>query len=61
MATASYSGYNFITEAESLTASEIAVHGKTTGGGCTHRRYRYKDRIDEVDREECAGANDKNG
>jgi len=32
-AAASYSGYNFITDAESSTASEIAVHGKTTGGG----------------------------
>jgi len=31
-ATASYSGYNFITDAESATASEIAVYGKKTGG-----------------------------
>ena len=29
---ASYSGYNFITDAESATASEIAVYGKKTGG-----------------------------
>jgi hypothetical protein len=30
--TATYSGYNFITDAESSTASEIAVYGKKTGG-----------------------------
>jgi hypothetical protein len=29
---ASYSGYNFITDAESATASEIAVYGKQPGG-----------------------------
>jgi hypothetical protein len=29
---ASYSGYNFITDAESATASEIAVYGKKPGG-----------------------------
>jgi hypothetical protein len=29
---ASYSGYNFITDAESPTASEIAVYGKKPGG-----------------------------
>ena len=28
---ASYSGYNFITDAESPTASEIAVYGKKSG------------------------------
>jgi hypothetical protein len=31
-ATASYSGYNFITDAESSKASEIAVYGKKAGG-----------------------------
>jgi hypothetical protein len=31
-AAASYSGYNFITDAESPTASEIAVYGKQPGG-----------------------------
>ena len=31
-ANASYSGYNFITDAESSTASEIAVYGKKSGG-----------------------------
>jgi hypothetical protein len=31
-ASASYSGYNFITDAESSTASEIAVYGKKAGG-----------------------------
>jgi hypothetical protein len=30
--TASYSGYNFVTDAESATASEIAVYGKQPGG-----------------------------
>ena len=30
--TASYSGYNFITDAESATASEVAVYGKKPGG-----------------------------
>ena len=30
--TASYSGYTFITDAESPTASEIAVYGKKAGG-----------------------------
>jgi hypothetical protein len=30
---ASYAGYNFITDAESPTASEIAVYGKKAGGG----------------------------
>jgi hypothetical protein len=29
---ASYSGYNFITDAESATATEIAVYGKKAGG-----------------------------
>lgn len=32
-ADASYVGYNFITNAESPTASEIAVYGKKAGGG----------------------------
>jgi hypothetical protein len=31
-AAASYGGYNFITDAESSTASEIAVYGKKAGG-----------------------------
>jgi hypothetical protein len=31
-AAANYSGYNFITDAESATASEIAVYGKKPGG-----------------------------
>ena len=30
--TASYVGYNFITDAESATASEIAVYGQKPGG-----------------------------
>ena len=30
--TASYTGYNFITDAESATAREIAVYGKQPGG-----------------------------
>lgn len=30
---ASYAGYNFITDAESATASEIAVYGKKAGVG----------------------------
>ena len=31
-ATASYAGYNFITDAESATATEIAVYGVKPGG-----------------------------
>jgi hypothetical protein len=31
-AAASYAGFNFITDAESASASEIAVHGKKSGG-----------------------------
>src|ERR1700730_1834286 len=32
-ADASYVGYNFITDAESPTASEVAVYGRKAGGG----------------------------
>ena len=37
--TASYDGYNFITDAESATASEIAVYGVKSGGSPADFEY----------------------